>query len=94
VLLWGIVGALVMRAALILAGAALIQRFGWILYLFGAFLIVSGVKMALARHAPKPENNLLIALARRLLPTLTISPESRSSYASTANWPSRRLRLP
>src|ERR1700704_3478340 len=68
VLLWGIVGALVMRAALILAGAALIKRFGWILYLFGAFLIVSGVKMALARHAPKPENNLLIALARRLLP--------------------------
>ena len=68
VLFWGVVGAIVMRALMIFAGVAFDQRFDWILYLFGAFLIVSGVKMALARHAPKPENNLLIALARRLLP--------------------------
>ena len=68
VLYWGIVGALAMRAAMILAGVALIQRFNWILYLFGAFLIVSGVKMALAQHAPDPEKNLIITLARRLLP--------------------------
>jgi TerC family integral membrane protein len=52
VLFWGIVGALVMRAVMILAGVALIQRFHWILYVFGAFLIVSGVRMAMARHAP------------------------------------------
>ena len=57
-----------MRAALILAGVALIQGFSWILYLFGAFLIVSGVKIALAPHSPDPEKNLIIALARRLLP--------------------------
>ncbi len=68
VLYWGIVGAAAMRAAMILAGVALIQRFNWILYLFGAFLIVSGVKMALAQHAPDPEKNLIITLARRLLP--------------------------
>src|ERR1700731_4084290 len=50
VLFWGVVGALVMRAVMILAGVALIERFNWILYLFGAFLIVSGAKMAVTRH--------------------------------------------
>jgi tellurite resistance protein TerC len=47
VLYWGIAGAVVMRAAMILAGIALIERVDWILNLFGAFLIVSGVRMAL-----------------------------------------------
>jgi tellurite resistance protein TerC len=68
VLFWGVVGALLMRAVMILAGVALIQRFNWVLYLFGAFLIVSGAKMALARDGPDPEKNPVIALARRLLP--------------------------
>jgi tellurite resistance protein TerC len=68
VLFWGIVGALVMRAVMILAGVALIQRFDWILYVFGAFLIVSGLRMAIAPHAPEPERNPVIALARRLFP--------------------------
>ena len=68
VLFWGIVGALAMRAVMILAGVALIQRFHWILYVFGAFLIVSGVRMAMARHTPDPKKNPIIALARRLLP--------------------------
>jgi tellurite resistance protein TerC len=68
VLFWGIVGALVMRAVTILAGVALIQRFDWTLYVFGAFLIVSAVRMAVARHAPNPKRNPLIALAKRLFP--------------------------
>ena len=68
VLFWGIVGALAMRAVMILAGVALIQRFHWILYVFGAFLIVSGIRMAMARHTPDPKKNPIIALARRLLP--------------------------
>ncbi|MGZ3351013.1 MAG: TerC/Alx family metal homeostasis membrane protein [Xanthobacteraceae bacterium] len=68
VLFWGVVGALVMRAVMILAGVALIQRFEWILYLFGAFLLVSGIRMALARDAPDPEKYPAMALARRLLP--------------------------
>jgi TerC family integral membrane protein len=68
VLFWGVVGALVMRAVMILAGVALIERVSWILYVFGAFLIASGVKMALERHAPDPERNLAIVLARRRLP--------------------------
>jgi len=68
VLFWGVVGALVMRAVMIVAGVALIQRFEWILYLFGAVLLVGGARMALARDGPDPEKNPVIALARRLLP--------------------------
>jgi tellurite resistance protein TerC len=74
-----------MRAVMILAGVALIQRFDWILYVFGAFLIVSGLRMAIAPHAPEPERNPVIALARRLFPVTTISPESALSCGSTAN---------
>jgi tellurite resistance protein TerC len=68
ILFWGVVGALVMRAVMIVAGVALIQRFEWILYLFGAVLLVSGARMAFARDGPDPEKNPVIALARRLLP--------------------------
>jgi tellurite resistance protein TerC len=68
VLFWGVVGALAMRAVMILAGIVLIERFSWILYLFGALLIVSGVRMALAQHPPNLEKNPAIALARWLLP--------------------------
>src|SRR3982074_3472523 len=68
VLFWGIVGALVMRAAMILAGAALIERFRWILYVFGIFLVVTGVRMILARHAPDPGRQRAVVRARRVLP--------------------------
>jgi hypothetical protein len=67
------VGALVIRAVMIAAGVALIEeRFHWGLYVFGAVLIVSGVRMAVARHAPEPGRNPIIALARRLMP---VTPE-------------------
>jgi hypothetical protein len=68
VLFWGVVGAIVMRALMIFAGVAFDQRFDWILYLFGAFLIVSGVKMALARHTPDLEKNRASANIRRSRP--------------------------
>ena len=68
VLFWGIVGALVMRTAMILAGAALIERFHWILYVFGIFLIVTGMRMILARHAPDPERQRAVVVARRIVP--------------------------
>jgi tellurite resistance protein TerC len=55
VLYWAIAGAVVMRAAMILAGIALIERVDWILNLFGAFLTVSGVRMALVGHPPDLE---------------------------------------
>jgi tellurite resistance protein TerC len=69
VLLWGIVGALAMRAAFILAGGALVQAFHWIFYLFGALLVVTGLK--LLRQEPgevHPERNPVVRTIARLLP--------------------------
>jgi tellurite resistance protein TerC len=69
VLFWGILGALVMRGAMIAAGTALIHRFGWITYVFGALLILTAVKMLVARHDNlAPDKNPLVRLARRLYP--------------------------
>ncbi len=69
VLFWGILGALVMRATLIVAGAALLKEFHWIIYIFGGFLILTGVKMAVHRDEEiHPERNPLIRFFRRLMP--------------------------
>jgi tellurite resistance protein TerC len=69
VLFWGILGALVMRAAMIVAGAALIERFHWIIFVFGAFLIVSGIRMAMGGvEEIHPERNPLIKAVRRVFP--------------------------
>ena len=69
VLFWGILGALAMRAAFIAAGTALIANFHWILYVFGAFLVVTGIKMALAPdRGLEPDRNPVLRLVRRLLP--------------------------
>jgi tellurite resistance protein TerC len=65
----GILGALVMRGAMIAVGAALIHQFEWVLYLFGAFLVFAGVKMLFARkEMVQPEKNLALRLARKLFP--------------------------
>src|ERR1035438_3045276 len=53
VLVWGILGALAMRGAMIAGGAALVQRFEWVLYLFGAFLVFAGVKMLFAKKSSR-----------------------------------------
>ncbi len=69
VLFWGILGALVMRGVMIAAGAALIQRFSWTLYLFGAFLVFTGIKMLIVRDTGvHPEKNPVLRLARRFFP--------------------------
>ncbi len=69
VLFWGIIGALVMRGALIAVGAALIEEFHWIIYVFGAFLVYTGIRM-FSHDSIKiePEKNPLVKLARRFLP--------------------------
>ncbi len=69
VLFWGILGALVMRAALILSGAALIQRFEWILYLFGVFLIYTGFKMLREGETEvDPDKNPVVRKFQKLVP--------------------------
>lgn len=69
VLFWGIIGALIMRGTLIVVGAALLKEFHWIIYVFGAFLIFTGIRMALHRNEEMhPEQNPLVKLLRRVMP--------------------------
>jgi tellurite resistance protein TerC len=68
VLEWGILGALVMRGLMIAAGAGLIERFSWVLYVFGAFLVFAGLHMLFAKKAEMhPEENRISRFARRHL---------------------------
>ena len=70
ILFWGILGALIMRAIFIFAGVALINRFHWIVIIFGGFLLISGIKMLFQKEevAVEPEKNGLVRLFRRFLP--------------------------
>jgi tellurite resistance protein TerC len=69
VLFWGILGALIMRVLFIITGVTLIQKFHWVIYLFGAFLIVTGIRMGLQRNKElHPEKNPVLRLFRRLMP--------------------------
>lgn len=69
VLFWGILGALVMRALFVGLGAALIASFHWVLYLFGAFLVLTGIKMLLVRgEGFDPRKNPVFRLFQRLIP--------------------------
>jgi tellurite resistance protein TerC len=69
VLFWGVVGALVMRAGFIAAGATLLDRFSWTVYVFGAFLLVTGVRMARqGDDHVDPSRNPLLRLLRRRVP--------------------------
>lgn len=69
VLFWGILGALLMRAAMIMLGAKLISEFTWIIYVFGAFLILTGIKMIVKREEEiHPESNPVVKLFRRFVP--------------------------
>lgn len=75
VLFWGILGALIMRAVMIAAGAALITRFAWIIYVFGAFLILTGIKMILKREEEiHPERNPIVRGFKKLMP---VTPDYR-----------------
>lgn len=69
VLFWGILGALVMRATFILIGSVLLEQFHWVIYIFGAFLIFTGIRMAIHRDEEMhPENNRVVRWVRRVLP--------------------------
>jgi TerC family integral membrane protein len=71
VLFWGVLGALAMRALFIVVGAAALQRFHWVAYLFGGFLVLTAVKLLLQRNAEvHPERNPLFRLFKRLVPAV------------------------
>jgi tellurite resistance protein TerC len=72
VLFWGILGALVMRGVMIAVGVKLIAEFHWVIYIFGAFLIFTGIKMLIMKmEQPNLDQNIVVRLARRLLPVTT-----------------------
>ncbi len=69
VLFWGVLGALVMRAAFIFAGGAFLARFHWGIYVFGAILAITGIKLLFQKHEEMdPEKNLVVRLFRRWMP--------------------------
>jgi len=69
VLFWGVLGALVMRLTMIFVGAALINRFHWIIYIFGAFLVYTGVKMFMQEDTDiQPEDNPVVRMVTRYIP--------------------------
>ncbi|HQZ16532.1 MAG TPA: TerC/Alx family metal homeostasis membrane protein [Vicinamibacteria bacterium] len=69
VLFWGILGALLMRGVMIALGAQLLQRFTWIIYVFGGFLILTGIKMLLLKSdETDPNRNIVVRLVRKIWP--------------------------
>jgi len=69
VLFWGIIGAIVMRLAFIEAGVTLLERFHWVFYIFGSFLVVTAIRMAVQKERGiKPERNPVFRLFRRFVP--------------------------
>ena len=75
VLFWGVFGALIMRAIMIVLGTALIAKFAWIIYVFGGFLIITGIKMILKREEKiHPERNPVVKWFKRLMP---VTPDYR-----------------
>ena len=79
VLFWGIIGAVLMRAVFIIVGVSVIARFHWILYVFGAFLVYTGVKMALPSKEAEvdPENNFAVKLFHKFYPVAPHNDQGR-----------------
>ncbi|HET8542480.1 MAG TPA: TerC family protein [Anaeromyxobacter sp.] len=73
VLFWGILTALVLRGAMIIGGTALLQRFHWLIYVFGAFLLFTGVKLLFHKEEEhQPEHSLAFRLLRRVIPATPV----------------------
>ena len=68
VLIWGIIGAIIMRTIMILVGGALIHQYHWVLYIFGAFLIYTSIRMLRSHAEEHPEDNIIVRFTRRILP--------------------------
>jgi tellurite resistance protein TerC len=75
VLYWGIIGALIMRAALIFVGTALIAQFNWVILIFGGFLVIAGLKMAFQKEEKvEPNKNPVVKFVKKIVP---VTPEYR-----------------
>lgn len=70
VLFWGILGAIILRAAFILVGVAMLQHFHWVIFVFGVFLIFTGIKLLKEQSDVHPDKNPVVRLVRRLVPLM------------------------
>jgi tellurite resistance protein TerC len=87
VLFWGIIGALILRAVFILLGGVLLQQFHWIMYVFGAFLILTGIKLLFQKDSEiHPERNPLFLLFMRFVPTLPAYRGDRFFVRQSGRW--------
>jgi tellurite resistance protein TerC len=87
VLFWGILGALVMRALFIWLGATLLQQFHWVMYVFGGFLVLTGIKLLLQREKEiHPEQNPLVRLFSRLIPSVPHYQGTRFFLRENGRW--------
>ena len=87
ILFWGIIGAIIMRAIFIFAGVALISKFAWIMYLFGGFLIYTGIHMLFKKDAEEnfnPNDNKVIQLFRKVFP-VTDEPNLHTFFVKRNN---------
>ncbi|MBM3953912.1 MAG: TerC family protein [Planctomycetes bacterium] len=71
VLFWGILGAVLMRLSFVLLGAELVERYKWVLWLFGAFLVYTGIKLAWSKDEHEPGDNRVVRTVRRFIPVST-----------------------
>jgi tellurite resistance protein TerC len=87
VLFWGILGALIMRAVFIVIGGVLLQKFHWVMYVFGALLLFTGIKLFLQKDAElHPERNPLFRLFMRFMPTLPAYHDGRFFVRQSGRW--------
>lgn len=93
VLFWGVVGAVIRRTVFILVGVSVLARFHWVLYVFGAFLLFTGIKMALSGKSEadvNPAHNFIGRLFRRFYPVAPHDDNGRFSTSTRAGaWPRR-----
>jgi tellurite resistance protein TerC len=94
VLFWGILGALIMRGILIAVGVVLLEAFHWIIYVFGAFLVFTGIRMALHKEVEvHPERNPLLKLVRRVFPVTADYDHDRLMVRQAGRWMATPLLL-
>ncbi len=94
VLVWGILTALLLRGAMILGGTALLQRFEWLLYVFGAFLLFTGVKLFFHREEEhEPQHSLAFRVLRRVIPATPVLDGNRFFTRQGGRWVATPLLL-
>ncbi len=87
VLFWGILGALVMRAFFILTGLWLINQFVWLIYVFGAFLVYTGIKLAFSHENDiQPDQNIILKWIRKVFPVSQNVEDERFIFKSAGQW--------